>query len=62
MYVMLEYEVVAPYILLLSINACLHILKYDYEFLTCILRKMTFRGKKVLIPSLKCHPSLPSTP
>ena len=23
-------------------------MKYDYEFLTCILRKMTLRGKKAL--------------
>ena len=45
----------------LSINACLHILKYDYEFLICILRKMTLRWKKALIRSLK-YPSLPSTP
>ena len=48
-----------PYSVLLSINACLHILKYDYEFLTCILTKMTFRKKKAPSRSLKCHPSLP---
>ena len=42
---------VGPYSLLLFINACLHILRYDYEFLTCILRKMTLRGKKALIRS-----------
>ena len=42
---------VGPYSLLLFVNACLHILRYDYEFLTCILRKMTLRGEKALIRS-----------
>ena len=30
-------------VLLFSIT---FVLKYDYEFLTCILKKMTLRGKK----------------
>ena len=52
-----DYEVVGPNKLWLSINSCLHILavkkayfynslvlKYDYEFLNCILRKIKLRG------------------
>ena len=32
--------------------------KYYYQFLICILREMTLRGKKALSRSLKCHSSL----
>ena len=36
--------------------------EYDYEFVTCILKKLTLRGKKVLSRSLKCYPSLSPSP
>ena len=39
------------------------VLKYDYKFLNCILRKMKLRGRgEALIRNLKCYPSLATTP